>query len=264
MDPVLLAVEVGNTNTKIGVFDGARALVSWRLTTRREQTADEYGVFIETLLRTRGIGPQDIHGVAISNVVPPVESTLRAMSEKYFGIQAFSVEPGADCGLILAVDNPREVGADRVVKSVAARALYGAPLIVIDFGTATTFDCVNSRGEFIGGAIAPGVATSVDALLTRAARLYRVELVRPPTAIGRSTITNIQSGVIHGYAGLVDGLVDRMRSEMDGVPRVVATGGHASLIADATRSIEVVNPDLTLEGLRMLFERAQKGAAGER
>jgi type III pantothenate kinase len=260
---VLLAVEVGNTNTKIGVFEGARLLVSWRLTSRREQTADEYGVFIETLLRTRGIGPQDIRGVAISNVVPPVEAMLRSMSEKYFGIEPFSVEPGADCGLPLAVDNPREVGADRVVKSVAARALYGAPLIVIDFGTATTFDCVNARGEFIGGAIAPGLATSVDALLNRAARLYRVELVRPPTAIGRSTITNIQSGVIHGYAGLVDGLVDRMRAEMEGAPRVVATGGHAALVADATRTIEIVNPDLTLEGLRMLFERSQKAAPGE-
>jgi type III pantothenate kinase len=254
---VLLVVEVGNTNTKIGVFDGARLLVSWRLTSRREQTADEYGVFIETLLRTRGIGPPDIHGVAISNVVPPVEQTLRWMSEKYFGIDPFSVEPGADCGLTLAVDDPREVGADRVVKSVAARALYGAPLIVIDFGTATTFDCVNTRGEFIGGAIAPGLATSVDALLSRAARLYRVELVRPQAAIGRNTTTNIQSGVVHGYAGLVDGLVGRMKREMDGAPRVVGTGGHAALIAEVTRSIEIVNPDLTLEGLRMLYERAQ-------
>jgi type III pantothenate kinase len=255
---VLLVVEVGNTNTKIGVFDGARLLVSWRLTSRREQTADEYGVFIETLLRTRGIAAQDIQGVAISNVVPPVEQTLRWMAEKYFGIEPFSVEPGPDCGLALAVDNPREVGADRVVKCVAARALYGAPLIVIDFGTATTFDCVNAQGEFIGGAIAPGLATSVDALLTRAARLYRVELVRPATAIGRNTITNIQSGVVNGYAALVDGLVARMKREIDGVPRVVATGGHADLIAEATSSIDVVNADLTLEGLRMLYDRAQR------
>jgi type III pantothenate kinase len=255
---VLLVVEVGNTNTKIGVFDEARLLVSWRLTTRREQTADEYGVFIETLLRTRGLSPPDIHGVAISNVVPPVEQTLRWMSEKYFGIEPFSVESGSECGLVLAVDNPREVGADRVVKSVAARALYGAPLIVIDFGTATTFDCVNARGEFVGGAIAPGLATSVDALLTRAARLYRVELVRPPAAIGRDTVTNIQSGVIYGYAGLVDGLVERMRAEMGGSPRVIATGGHAALVAESTRSIQTVNPDLTLEGLRLLYQRAQR------
>jgi type III pantothenate kinase len=254
---MLLVVEVGNSNTKIGVFDHARLLVSWRLTTRREQTADEYGVFIETLLRTRGLAAPDISGVAISNVVPPVEQPLRWMSEKYFGIEAFSVEPGADCGITLAVDNPRDVGADRVVKSVAARALYGAPLIVIDFGTATTFDCVNMHGEFVGGAIAPGLATSVDALLTRAARLYRVELVRPAGAIGRNTITNIQSGVIYGYAGLVDGLVERMKGEMTGTPRVVATGGHAALVAESTRSIEILNPDLTLEGLRMLYERVQ-------
>src|SRR5215475_755530 len=245
---VLLVIEVGNTNTKIGVFEGARLLVSWRLTTRREQTADEYGVFIETLLRTRGLGSPDIQGVAISNVVPPVEQTLRWMSEQYFGVEPFSVEPGADCGLPLAVDNPHEVGPDRVVKSVAARSLYGTPLIVIDFGTATTFDCVDAGGAFIGGAIAPGVSTAVDALLSRAARLFRVELVRPPRAIGRNTVTNIQSGVIHGYAGLVDGLVDRMKSKMDGSPRVIATGGHAGLIAEATRSVEIVNPDLTLEG----------------
>jgi type III pantothenate kinase len=260
---VLLAVEVGNTNTKIGVFDGVRLVASWRLTTRREQTSDEYGVFIETLLRTRGLSPPDVRGVAISNVVPPVEQALRWMAEKYFGIEPFSVESGHGCGLTLAVDNPREVGADRIVKSVAARALYGTPLIVIDFGTATTFDCVNAQGEFVGGAIAPGLATSADALLTRAARLYRVELVRPPAAIGRNTITNIQSGVIYGYAGLVDGLVERMRAELGGQPRVVATGGHAPLVAEATRSIDIVNPDLTLEGLRMLYERAQRGGDGD-
>lgn len=260
---MLLVIEVGNTNTKIGIFDGARLLVSWRLTSRREQTADEYGLFIETLLRTRGIGAQDIDGIAISNVVPPMEQALRWMAEKYFGIEPFSVESGVNSGIPLAVDNPREVGADRVVKSFAARTLYGAPLIVIDFGTATTFDCVNVRGEFVGGAIAPGIVTAVDALLSRAARLYRVELVRPKEAIGRNTVTNIQSGVVYGYAGLVDGIVGRMKAEMEGAPRVVATGGHAGLIADVTRSIDLVNPDLTLEGLRLLHESVHgpRGAA---
>jgi type III pantothenate kinase len=252
---MLLVVEVGNTNTKIGVFDGARLLVSWRLTSRREQTADEYGLFIETLLRTRGIQVQQIQGVAISNVVPPVQQTLEWMCEQYFGITPFSVEPGVNTTIPMAVDNPREVGPDRIVKSIAAEAIYGAPLIVIDFGTATTFDCVNAAGEFIGGAIAPGITTAADALVSRAARLYRVELVRPKEAIGRNTVTNIQSGVVYGYAGLVDGIVVRMKMEMGGEPKVIATGGLAPLIANVATSIQEVNEHLTLEGLRLLYDR---------
>jgi type III pantothenate kinase len=258
---MLLVVDVGNTNTVIGVFQGTRLLISWRLTSRREQTADEYGLFIETLLRTRGIAPPDIRGVAISNVVPPVEQTLHWMCEKYFGLEPFSVEPGVNTDLPLAVDNPREVGPDRIVNAVAARALYGAPVIAIDFGTATTFDCVNARGEFIGGAIAPGITTALDALLGRAARLYRVELVRPKEAIGRNTVTNIQSGVVYGYAGLVEGIVERMKAELEGRPAVIATGGLAALIADVARCIEHVDPDLTLQGLRLVWEAA-RGPAG--
>jgi type III pantothenate kinase len=254
---MLLVIDVGNSNTKIGVCEGDRLLVSWQLTTRREQTADEYGVFTETLLRTRGIGPRDIEGVAISNVVPPVQQALERMTEQYFGVTAFSVEAGVDTSIALAVDNPGEVGPDRIVAVVAAEALYGAPFIVVDLGTATRFDCVNARGEFIGGAIAPGIAVAVDALLTRAARLYRVELVRPKEAIGRNTVTNIQSGVVYGYAGLVDGLVERMKTEMGGAPKVIATGGLAPLIADVARSIEHVNPDLKLHGLRLIYQRAQ-------
>jgi type III pantothenate kinase len=252
---MLLVIEVGNTNTKIGVYEGARLVTSWRLTTRREQTADEYGIFFETLLRTRGIKPGQIAGVAISNVVPPVQQTLEWMTEKYFNVVPFTVEPGAACGMPLMIDNPRELGSDRVVKSVAAIAIYGPPLIVIDLGTATTFDCVNARGEFIGGAISPGITTAVDALVQRAARLFRVELVRPKEAIGRNTVTNIQSGVVYGYAGLVDGIVDRMKQEMGEDTKVIATGGHAALIADVTRSVQHVNEDLGLEGLRLLYER---------
>jgi type III pantothenate kinase len=252
---MLLVIEVGNTNTKIGVYEGARLLTSWRLTTRREQTADEYGLFIETLLRTRGIQASQIAGVAISNVVPPVQQTLEWMSEKYYNVTPFTVEPGADAGMPLAIDTPRELGSDRVVKCVAAIAIYGPPLIVIDLGTATTFDCVNARGEFIGGAISPGITTAMDALVQRAARLFRVELVRPKEAIGRNTVTNIQSGVVYGYAGLVDGIVDRMKQEMGEDVKVIATGGHASLIADVARSVQHVNEDLGLEGLRMLYER---------
>jgi type III pantothenate kinase len=253
---MLLVADVGNTNTVIGVFEGRRLRVSWRLTSRREQTADEYGVFIEALLRTRGITAADITGIAISNVVPPVQQTLEWMCEKYFGVSPFTVEPGVNTALPLMVDHPREIGSDRIVNAVAAVALYGAPLIVIDFGTATTFDCVNDRGQFIGGAIAPGISTSVDALLNRAARLYRVELVRPKEAIGRNTVTNIQSGVVYGYAGLVDGIVDRMREEMGGTPKIIATGGLAPLIAAVTRCIEHVDEDLTLEGLRLVYEAA--------
>ena len=252
---MLLVIEVGNTNTKIGVYEGARLLTSWRLTTRREQTADEYGIFFETLLRTRGIQATQIGGVAISNVVPPVQQTLEWMTEKYFNVIPFTVEPGAGAGMPLLIDNPRELGSDRVVKSVAAIAIYGPPLIVIDLGTATTFDCVNARGEFIGGAISPGITTATDALVQRAARLFRVELVRPKEAIGRNTVTNIQSGVVYGYAGLVDGIVDRMKQEMGEDTKVIATGGHAALIADVTRSVQHVNEDLGLEGLRLLYER---------
>lgn len=253
---MLLVADVGNTNTKIGVFDGERLLVSWRLTSRREQTADEYGIFFETLLRTRGIQPSDVHGIALSNVVPPVQQTLEWMCEEYFGRAPFSVEPGVNTRMPLLVEAPREVGADRYVDAFAATVRYGAPVIVIDFGTATTFNCVNARGEFIGGAIAPGLATSVEALVARAARLYRVELVRPKEAIGRGTVTNLQSGAIYGYAGLVDGLVERMRAEMGGAVRVIATGGNAALVGDVARCIEQVDEHLRLEGLRILWEEA--------
>jgi type III pantothenate kinase len=258
---MLLVADVGNTNTKIGVFDGPRLLVSWRLTSRREQTADEYGLVIETFLHTRGIRVDAIGGIAISNVVPPVHQTLEWMCEQYFGQPAFFVEPGVNTRLPLAVDAPREVGADRYVDAFAASMKYGPPLIVIDFGTATTFNCVNARGEFVGGAIAPGIVTSVDALVTRAARLTRVELVRPKEAIGRNTVTNLQSGAIYGYAGLVDGLVARMQGEMGGPSKVIATGGNAALLADVARTVERVDEHLRLEGLRMLYEEARPSGA---
>jgi type III pantothenate kinase len=253
---VLLVIEVGNTNTSVGVYDGRRLLASWRLTSRREQTPDEYGVFIQTLLRTRGIEQQQITAVAISNVVPPVQRTLEWMADAYFGVQPFTVQAGVNVPITLNVDHPREVGSDRVCNVVAGVAIYGAPLIVVDFGTATNFDVVNARGEFVGGAIAPGLMLAADALVSRAARLSRVELVRPKEAIGRNTATNIQSGVVYGYAGLVDGLVDRMRRELDGDVRVVATGGLAEQVREVARTIQEVNPDLRLEGLRMIWEHA--------
>jgi len=260
---MLLVADVGNTNTKIGVFDGARLLASWRLTSRREQTADEYGLFIGTLLQTRGIRAPDILGIAISNVVPPVHQTLERMCEMYFGTAPYFIEPGVNTRMPLVVDAPTEVGADRYVDAFAATVKYGPPpLIVIDFGTATTFNCVNARGEFIGGAIAPGIATSVDALVNRAARLARVELARPKEAIGRNTTTNLQSGAIYGYAGLVDGLVERMRGEIGGTAQVIATGGNASLVVDVARSIEKVDEHLRLDGLRMLYADAHPSDGG--
>jgi len=253
---MLLVIEVGNTNTGVGVYDGRRLLVSWRLTSRREQTADEYGVFIQTLLKTRGIEQQHITGVAISNVVPTVQQTLERMCDTYFGMHPFTVQPGVNVAFPLNVDHPAEVGADRVCNVVAGVALYGAPLIVVDFGTATNFDVVNARGEFVGGAIAPGLLVATEALISRGARLFRVEMVRPKDAIGRNTVTNIQSGVMYGYAGLVDGLVERMRRELDGDVKVVATGGLAGQMREVARSIQEVNPDLRLEGLRLIWEAA--------
>ena len=255
---MLLLLEVGNTNTSVGVHDGARLIASWRLTSRREQTSDEYGLFIHTLLRSRGIEPRQITDVAISNVVPPVQRTLEWMAEGYFGATPFSVQSGVNVPIVLAVDNPTEVGADRVCNAVAAIALYGPPCIVVDFGTATNFDCVNARGEFIGGAIAPGLATAAEALISRAARLYRVELVAPPTAVGRNTMTNIQSGAVLGYAGLVDGLIERMRREIEGEVKVIGTGGLAAQMREVARSLQIVNPDLRLEGLRRIWEHGRR------
>lgn len=261
---MLLAVDVGNTNVKLGVYQERRLVASWRLTTRREQTADEYGVFTQTMLRTHGLEPERLTDVAVSSTVPAVQRTLEEMAQRYFGVAPFVVNPGVNVDLPMRVDYPREVGPDRVVKVVAAVELYGPPLIIIDFGTATTFECVSPAGEFIGGAIAPGIATAAEALTARAARLFRVDLLRPPAAIGRNTVTNIQSGIVYGYAGLVDGLVARMRAEMEGEPKVVATGGLVSLMDGLARTIDLVNPHLTLEGLRIACDRARRPASVDR
>jgi type III pantothenate kinase len=256
---MLLAVDVGNTNVKLGVYDDRRLVASWRLTTRREQTADEYGVFTHTMLRSHQLDPGAVKDVAISSTVPAVQRTMEEMATRYFDRTPFVVVPGVNVAVDMRVDYPQEVGPDRIVKVVAAIELYGPPLIIIDFGTATTFECVSPAGEFMGGAIAPGIATAAEALTARAARLFRVDLTRPPSAIGRNTVTNIQSGIVYGYAGLVDGLVARMRAEMDGTPRVVATGGLVGLMEGLARAIDVVNPHLTLEGLRIACARARNG-----
>ncbi len=254
---MLLVVDVGNTNTKIGICDDTRLLASWQLTTRREQTADEYGLFVETLLRSRGLARSAIQGVAVSNVVPQVQRALEEMAGKYFATRALFVDSSLEA-IPLDVDDPRSVGADRIAATVAAVALYAPPLIVVDLGTATRFDCVDGRGRFVGGAIAPGIVVASEALLSRAARLFRVELVKPARAIGRDTASNVQSGIVYGFAALIDGLVERLRQELGGTATVVATGGMAAVMAEVARSIQHLNPDLKLEGLRLIAQRQQK------
>jgi type III pantothenate kinase len=255
---MLVAVDVGNTNVKLGVYDGPRLVAAWRLLTRRDQTADEYGLFIGSLLRGRGLDPAIIEGVAIANVVPQMQPSLEWMSEQHFGHPAYTVGP-ENAGVPLLVDYPAEVGADRIVTVIGALARHAPPLVVIDLGTATKFNCVNARGEFIGGAIAPGIRTAADALLSRAARLFNVELTRPKETVARNTVTNIQSGFVYGFAALVDGMVARIRAEMGGDPTVVATGGLAPLVADVAPAIQHVYEHLTLEGLRLAWERARPG-----
>ena len=253
---MLLACDVGNTNLKLGVYDGSRLVAAWRLLSRRDQTADEYGLFIGGLMRGRGIDPASIDGVAIANVVPQVQQTLEWMSEHHFGRPPYTVSP-ENCGIRLDVEYPAEVGADRIVTVIGALAHHAAPLVVIDLGTATKFNCVDRQGAFIGGAIAPGIRTSADALLSRAARLFNVELTRPKEAVARNTVTNIQSGFVYGFAALVDGMVARIRGEMGEGLTVVATGGLAPLVADVAPSIQHVYEHLTLEGLRLAWERAR-------
>ena len=249
---MLLAADVGNTQTVLGLYGDGELADHWRLATERSSTADELGVLLSGLLDLDGVD-----GICLASTVPVLVREWETLAAKWVHVPVLVVGPGVKTGIPIRYDDPREVGPDRIVNAVGALARYRSPLIVIDFGTATTFDCVNARGEFLGGAIAPGLTTSMDALLTRAARLYRVELVRPKEAIGRNTVTNIQSGVVYGYAGLVDGIVERLRAEMGGAVTVIATGGLAALISDVARSVQHVDPDLTLEGLRLAWEHAR-------
>jgi type III pantothenate kinase len=250
---MLLALDVGNTNTVLGLYEGDTLVADWRITTARTQTADEYGVLFRNLFAMRGVEAAALDGIIISSVVPPLDSTLRRVCEDYFKVAPLFVEPGIKTGMPLLIDNPSELGADRVANCVAALAHYGGPAVVVDFGTATTFDVVSAKGELLGGAIAPGLGISADALFSRAARLARVDLKRPAHAIGTNTVTNLQSGLFFGYLGLVDGILERIVAELPAAPTIVATGGLARLIAPESRYITETNDMLTLEGLRLIY-----------
>jgi type III pantothenate kinase len=256
---MLLAIDVGNTNTVLGLYklEGAKPELAahWRVTTHRSQTADEYGVFFVNLFEMNDLSPSQVSHIIISSVVPPVESTLRQVCKAYFHTQPLFVEPGIKTGMPVLVDNPAELGADRLVNAIAAFERYGGPCVIVDFGTATTFDVISAKGEYLGGAIAPGLGLSADALFSHAARLSRVDIKRPAKVIGTNTVTHLQSGLYFGYIGLVDGILERIVAELGQKPRVIATGGLARQIAEDSRFITEIDDMLTLDGLLILFER---------
>jgi type III pantothenate kinase len=254
---MLLVIDVGNTNTSLGVYDGERLVADWRLTTARARTVDEYGVHARNLFALAGLDFKAITAVAIASVVPPLNYTLKRMAEVYFDRTPLFIDHTVETGVPILYQPPSDVGADRIVDAVAAIHKYGAPCIIVDFGTATTFDAINERGEYLGGVITPGITISSDALFARTARLPRVEIKRPSAVIGTSTIGSMQSGLYYGYAGLVDGILRRMIEELGAKPRVIATGGLAPLIATGSELIEIIDDTITLEGLRLIYERSQ-------
>jgi type III pantothenate kinase len=252
---ILLVMDVGNTNTVLGVFRGAGLVAHWRLTTARNQTVDEYGILTRNLFTLAGLEPDSIEGVIISSVVPPLNQTLARMAERYLGTAALFVEPGIKTGMPVHYEPPGDVGADRIVNGVAAFEKYGGPCVVVDFGTAITFDAISARGEYLGGVIVPGIGVASEALFARAARLPRVEIKDPGKIIGATTVGSMQAGLYYGYVDLVDGIVDRMKKELGAAARVVATGGQAGLVTRGSRHRIELDEFLTLEGLRILWQR---------
>ena len=249
---LLLVVDAGNTNTVFGVYRGEELVENFRLSTDVERTADEYGATLLTLFGRAGLDSTAVGAVIVSSVVPPLNPTLGWLAETFFGSHPLFVEPGVRTGLPIRYDNPAEVGADRIVNAVAARHLFGAPVVVVDFGTATTFDIVNAQGEYAGGIISPGILISAEALFAHASRLYRVDVRPPAQLIGRNTAAAMQAGIYFGYVGLVDGILARLKAEIPGLEQVVATGGQAEMIAAGSQHIRRVEPRLTLTGLRLI------------
>jgi type III pantothenate kinase len=250
---MILTININNTHTTLGVFRGEALAADWRLATDRLRTVDEYGLLVRSLFKEAGLRPQETEGIILASVVPPVTATFVSVCQRYFQRDPLQVGPGVKTSLSIKYENPREVGADRVAGAVAAIKLYGPPLIIVDLGTATTFDAIGAKGDYLGGAIAPGLGIAAEALFSRTAKLPRIELARPKTAIGKNTVHAMQSGLIFGYAALVDGMVRRFAAEMHCQPKVIATGGLAETMGDA-ETIEVVDPHLTLHGLRLIYE----------
>lgn len=258
MKILLLVIDVGNTNIVLGVYDGKKLINDWRVATNKDKTSDEYGLVIEQIFNYHGLKTSDIDAVMISSVVPPLMYTLQAVSKKYFKCDPYIVGPGIKTGMNIKYDNPKEVGADRIVNAVAAYEQYGGPIIVVDFGTAITFCAVSKSGEYLGGAIAPGIKISSEALFMRTAKLPKVEIVKPDRVICKNTVNSIQAGLIYGYVGLVDNIIAKMKEELreEGeVKTVVATGGLASLISSESKYINRIDKLLTLEGLRIIYDR---------
>jgi len=252
---MIFVLDVGNTNTVLGVYKNDELKHHWRIETSRNKTEDEYGMIIKSLLAHEELSFMDFDGIIISSVVPPIMSALERMCEKYFKMKPLIVGAGIKTGLDIKYDNPKEVGADRIVNAVAAIQKYGGPLIIVDFGTATTYCYVNEKKQYMGGAIAPGIGISTEALYSRASKLPRIEIVKPDSIVGKSTVSAMQAGILYGYVGQVEGIVRRMKAESPVEPKVIATGGLSALIADESNLIDVVDPYLTLTGLRIIYQR---------